>query len=128
MKQKSESKTKTAKTVRKAEGKRRAVREAEDPSPSHEHLELLLSDRYELTRPVPIRVYSYEDGTVLVDSPELNLYAQGDSDHDALCSFSEILVEQLEDLEAFLEEGKKLGRELRIQLSLLRRLLRRIGE
>jgi len=126
MKQKSGSKTKTAKTVRKAEGKTRAVRKAEEPSPSQEHLEILVSDEYELTRPIPIRAYRYEDGTVVVRCDDLNLYAQGYSDHDARREFSRILVDELEDLESDVREGRALGRAMQIQLSLLRRLLRRI--
>ena len=100
----------------------------DDPAPTMEHLELLISDEYELTRPVPIRVYRYRDDVVVIRSFELNLYAQGYSDHDARLEFSIILIEELEDLESDVKEGQALGRALQIELSMLQRLIRKISK
>jgi hypothetical protein len=103
------------------------VRKKKEPHPDLEHLELLVSDEYELTRPLQIKVHHYDDGTVMVESVELNLYAEGNSDYDALGNFSNVLIEQLEDLEEFQKQGKKLGRDLRVQMSLLQKLLKKTG-
>ena len=110
----------------KSETKPKTPRKAKEPTPSLEHFELLISDEYELTRPIPIEVTRYDDGVVLIASRELNLYAEADDEYQALRDFSFVLTEHLEDLVGFLKEGKKLGRDLEIRLSMLRRLLRRI--
>jgi len=101
-------------------------RKASKPSeePSREHFELLVSDKYELTKPFPVLVYHYGDGTVVIRSQELNLYAQGDTDYLARQEFSDILVEMIEDLDA--EGVENLGKVPRIQLSMLKRLLKKI--
>ncbi len=101
-------------------------RKASKPSEelSREHFELLISDEYELTRPIPVSVLRYSDDSAMIASAELNLYAEGDNEFEARRLFSEILVEQLEDLEA--EGVQKLGKLLRIQLSMLKRLLKKI--
>jgi hypothetical protein len=91
---------------------------------SREHLELLVSDKYELTQPIPIHVYRYDDGTVLIRSMELNLYAQGFSDPDARFEFSRVLIDELEELESDVREGQPLGKALQRELAMLRRLIR----
>jgi hypothetical protein len=92
---------------------------------SREEFSLLVSDEYELIRSVPVQVHRCDDGTVVLSSPELNLYAQGDTEYSARREFSDVLVEELEDLET--EGMENLGRALQISLSMLRRLLRKIG-
>ena len=122
-------KKKVKKTVKvKKPGKVENVEEIEDdPTPTMEHLELLISDEYELTRPIPIQVTRYED-VVVVRCFELNLYAQGFTDHDARLEFSIVLIEELEELESDVKKGQALGRALQIELSMLRRLIRKISE
>lgn len=93
--------------------------------PLQEQFELLISEKYELTKPVPVHVYRYDDGTVLIRSMELDLYAQGDREYDARLAFSEVLVTELEDLEKDLKNGQKIGKALQLELSMLRRLLRK---
>jgi hypothetical protein len=101
---------------------------SEEVTPVLEPFELLISDRYELTSPISTHVYRYADGSVLITSMELNLYAEGDTEYEARRNFSDILVEQVEDLESFVEQGRRLGRDLELQLALLRRLLRRLED
>ncbi|MCK4719010.1 hypothetical protein KAU08_00050 [bacterium] len=84
---------------------------------SNEHFELLISDKYKLLKPIPVQVHRYPDSVVVIDSPELNLYAQGDTEYLARMSFSEILIEQLDFLSK--QEKSKLGRALQIQLVML---------
>ncbi|MFH1676067.1 MAG: hypothetical protein ABIC40_03495 [bacterium] len=98
----------------------------DDPLPVLEHFGLLISEDYELTDSIPVHVYRYDDGTVVICSMELNQYAEGDTEYLARRLFSEILIEELEDLEVTVDQGQVLGRDLKIQLSLLRRLLRKI--
>jgi hypothetical protein len=93
--------------------------------PLQEQFELLISEKYELTKPVPVHVYRYDDGTVLIRSMELDLFAQGDREYDARLSFSEVLISELEDLEKDLKNGQKIGKALQLELSMLRRLLRK---
>ncbi|MCK4719007.1 hypothetical protein KAU08_00035 [bacterium] len=93
--------------------------------PQQEQFELLISEKYELTKPVPVHVYRYDDGTVLIRSMELDLFAQGDREYDARLSFSEVLISELEDLEKDLKNGQKIGKALQLELSMLRRLLRK---
>lgn len=111
----------------KTRSKAKPVKKKKEPEPTLEHLELLLSEEYELTRPLKIKVHHYNDGTVMVESVELNLYAEGNSDYDAPNNFSQVLVEQLEDLQDFQKQGKRLGRDLRIQMNLLQRLMKKTG-
>jgi hypothetical protein len=63
-----------------------------EPPPVCEQFELLISARYELTRPLPIHIFRYEDGSVLINSMELNLYAEGHSEYEARKEFSEVLT------------------------------------
>ena len=93
--------------------------------PLQEQFELLISEKYELTKPVPVHVYRYDDGTVLIRSMELDLFAQGDREYDARLAFSEVLISELEDLEKDLKNGQKIGKALQLELSMLRRLLRK---
>jgi len=106
--------------------KTKAVKKKKEPVPTLEHLELLISDEYELKKSIPIRVYRYDDGVTVIRSIELNLYAQDVTDYGAYREFSEVLIDQLEDLETMVDEGEELGRALEIELSMLRRLLRKI--
>ena len=91
-----------------------------------EQFELLISDQFELTRSIPISITREGANWVLVESRELNLYAEGHSEYEARRNFSNALVSQLGDLEEFETHGKELGRDLRVQLSLLKRLLRKV--
>lgn len=84
---------------------------------SDEHFELLISDKYELIKPIPVQVHRYPDGVVVIDSPELNIYAQGDTEYLARMYFSENLIEQFEYLSK--QEKDDLGRALQIQLVML---------
>ncbi len=98
-----------------------------EPPPVCEKFELLISSCYELTRPIPIHIFRYEDGSVLINSMELNLYAEGHSEYEARKEFSEVLIYQLEDLHGFLEQGEKLGVDLQTQLRLLERFIKEIS-
>jgi hypothetical protein len=109
----------------KSETKPRTSRKAKEPTPSLEHFELLISDEYELTRPIPVQVWRYPDGVVVIRSIELNVYAQSDTEYRARKEFSDILVEELEDLES--EGIDNLGRALQVELSMLHRLLRKVS-
>ena len=121
-------KAKKPKKVKKPEKVVKVEEIENEPVPTMEHLELLISDEYELTRPIPIRVYRYRDGVVVIRSIELNLYAQDYTDHDAMLEFSTVLIEELEELESDVKKGQALGRTLQIELSMLQRLIRRIPE
>jgi len=101
------------------------IPEAEEkPDVENEYFELLISDEFKLTERIPVKVYRYSDGLCVISSDELNLYAQGDSEYLAKLEFSDVLIEDLEDLEEIGTD--KLGRALKIRLSMLKRLLKRI--
>ena len=96
----------------------------EDGNPVSEYFELLISDEFKLTERIPVKVYRYSDGLTVITSEELNLSGQGDSEYLAKLEFSDVLIEDLEDLEEIGTD--KLGRALKIRLSMLKRLLKRI--
>lgn len=99
---------------------------SEEVTPVLEPFELLVSDEYELTRPIPTHVYRYGDGTVVIRSLELNLYGQGYTDYEARRDFSLAVIEEFEELREDIEQGVKLGPDLQVRLSLLGRLLKRV--
>jgi len=95
----------------------------EDATVASEYFELLVSDEYELVGRIPVHVHRYNDGTTLLVSNELNMFAQGDSEYLARKEFSDVLIEELEDLEETGTSG--LGKALQIRLSMLKRLLKK---
>ena len=100
--------------------------EATEPTPIVEDYTTLISSDYILKKPVQIHVYRYNDGVVLIRSLELNLYAEGDSEYLARREFSDVLVDELEDLE---QEGiGNLGSDLQLRLALLQGLIGKIDE
>ncbi len=85
-------------------------------------LDSLSDNRLRVVEPFQIQI-SVEDGTVIVDAPEINEYGEGDTIEEAMKDLQASIVELFSELD---EESDRLGTHLQRVYETLTRKLHRV--